>query len=1057
MHWQKYQSEVEGVVASLGSKPQNILVFYGQEGIGKKELCDSIFKSLKSQHLCALLDGVEIGQSGVDSLAKAVLRLRQDFNQAKANFTCFDLAYLHYLNRVDHNPPQNAAEFSRRMNFAEIGDNVTELINSILSELEKQPIPIIQPLTKLAWLCMTLSNPEMWEWYKRSKCRERLEQLTNYVRSREILQQLPLFLLADLGEYLKSPDIQKAKQKAVILVDTYQDLADDSGRCNWLDELIAQSNPHVLWVIFSERALNFTENTHNIPILPLTAAESQTLLTQSGIDDEEIRQIIMQAAGGIPFYLQLGIETWQKISQKRPPQPQDFAQNLTEVLRQQDAAWEMDERRMWQVLSHCRTWDAALFTKIMVQFQLDSWQHRFSQVTASPYVEKVSSGVWRLHPLMQQHLQENQSEDLGKLVNSWLFEHYQAEYQQPELQITSLTAALTHGLHSQQPEQAITWFLEQVAVQQQQGRHQAVIPMLQFLLTSRQDTDTSTALASTYLGKSLIVAGEYDSALTALETARTQWQALQLGDSLEAATVELELAGVYLRLERIFDANKACQKALNLRIAQLSANSPAVAEVLNCQAEIAASQGNYREAVNLSERGLQILQSHPDTQPLQLAQLKYTAAWLNDYNNNLDAAEKLCQEALTIVIAAASEEHPLAILCQAMLGDIYRKMGQHKYRQALTQYQLALDVAEISFGFSHPQTLQLLQALVSLCRKMGDYKAADEFAERYNSYVQLGNFEETADTAERLRHVGASLRKKGRYGEAEPLLKQAVQIYRKVLGDNHTDTASSLNSLAVLYELQGRYDEAELLHNQALQIYKKVLGTEHPSTATILHNLAFLYKSQGRYDEAESLYNQALQIRMKVLRAEHPSTASSLNDLAGLYYSQGRYDEAEPLFHQALQIKMKVLGAEYPDTAISLHNLAALYYSQGRYDEAESLYNQALQIYKKVLGAEHPSTAASLNGLAGLYYSQGRYDEAESLFHQALQISMKVLGAEHAKTAISLNNLALLYKSQGRYDEAEPLFHQALQISMKVLGTEHPDTKAVKENLDRLHNKMAES
>ncbi|WP_062297547.1 tetratricopeptide repeat protein [Nostoc piscinale] len=1015
MHWQKYQSEVERVVASLGSKPQNVLVFYGQDGIGKKELCDSIFKSLKSQHLCALLDGVEIGQSIVDSLAKAVLRLRQDFNQAKANFTCFDLAYLHYLNRVDHNPPQNAAEFSRRMNVTEIGGNLAELINSILSELEKQPIPIIQPLTKLAWLCMTLSNPEMWEWYKRSKCRERLEQLTNYVRSREILQQLPLFLLADLGEYLKHPDIQKAKQKAVILIDTYQDLADDSGRCKWLDELIAQSNPHVLWVIFSKRALNFTENTHNIPILPLTAAESQVLLQQSGVNDEEIRQIIIQAAGGIPFYLQLGIETWQKISQKRPPQPQDFAQNLTEVLRQQDAAWEMDERRMWQVLSHCRTWDAALFTKLMVQFQLDSWQHRLSQVTASPYVEEVTSGVWRLHPLMQQHLQENQSEDLGKLVNSWLFEHYQAEYQQPDLQITALTAALTHGLHSQQPEKAITWFLEQVRVQQQQGRHQAVIPVLQFFLTSRQNIDISTALASTYLGKALIVAGEYDSALTALETARNQWQALQLDDSLEAATVELELAGVYLKLERIFDANKACQKALNLRIAQLDANSPAVAEVLNCQAEIAASQGNYREAVNLSERGLQILQSHPDTQPLQLAQLKYTAAWLNDYNNNLDAAEKLCQEALAIVIAAASDEHPLAISCQAMLGDIYQRMGQHKYRQALTQYQLALDIAELSLGFSHPKTLQLLQALVSLCRKMGDYKAADEFAERYSTHLQLANFEETAETARRLNNISYTLHEKGEYGKAEPLLQQALQIRMKVLGAEHPDTANSLNSLAVLY------------------------------------------KSQGRYDEAEPLFKQALQIKMKVLGDKHPDTANSLNNLAFLYYSQGRYDEAEPLYNQALQIKMKVLGAEHPDTALTFNNLALLFTYKGRYDEAEPLYNQALQIMIKVLGGEHPDTATSLNNLAGLYKSQRMYDEAEPLLKQALQIKMKVLGDKHPDTANSLNNLAGLYESQERYDEAEFLYNQALQIMIKVLGAEHPHTKIVQENLQRLHNKMAES
>ena len=59
---------------------------------------------------------------------------------------------------------------------------------------------------------------------------------------------------------------------------------------------------------------------------------------------------------------------------------------------------------------------------------------------------------------------------------------------------------------------------------------------------------------------------------------------------------------------------------------------------------------------------------------------------------------------------------------------------------------------------------------------------------------------------------------------------------------------------------QGRYEEAEPLYKRALEIRERVLGPDHPDTATSLNNLAILYDNQGRYEEAEPLYKRALEI-----------------------------------------------------------------------------------------------------------------------------------------------------------------------------------------------------
>ena len=51
---------------------------------------------------------------------------------------------------------------------------------------------------------------------------------------------------------------------------------------------------------------------------------------------------------------------------------------------------------------------------------------------------------------------------------------------------------------------------------------------------------------------------------------------------------------------------------------------------------------------------------------------------------------------------------------------------------------------------------------------------------------------------EQLYQQAMQLFQQSRYGEAEPLFKQVLEIRRRVLGDNHPDTTISLNNLAGL-------------------------------------------------------------------------------------------------------------------------------------------------------------------------------------------------------------------------------------------------------------------
>lgn len=72
--------------------------------------------------------------------------------------------------------------------------------------------------------------------------------------------------------------------------------------------------------------------------------------------------------------------------------------------------------------------------------------------------------------------------------------------------------------------------------------------------------------------------------------------------------------------------------------------------------------------------------------------------------------------------------------------------------------------------------------------------------------------------------------------------------------------AARLNRLAVKYVAQGRYAEAEPLAKRALEISEKAQRPNHRIVGRNLINLANLYRLQGRYGEAMDLAERSLAI-----------------------------------------------------------------------------------------------------------------------------------------------------------------------------------------------------
>src|SRR5262245_11125831 len=91
--------------------------------------------------------------------------------------------------------------------------------------------------------------------------------------------------------------------------------------------------------------------------------------------------------------------------------------------------------------------------------------------------------------------------------------------------------------------------------------------------------------------------------------------------------------------------------------------------------------------------------------------------------------------------------------------------------------------------------------------------------------------------AQRALDEGVRLAEAGKYAEAEPLLRRALELREEALGAKHLDVAAALNSLANVYADQRLTAKAEPLHERALAIREEALGKQHPQVASSLNNL----------------------------------------------------------------------------------------------------------------------------------------------------------------------------------------------------------------------------
>ena len=226
-----------------------------------------------------------------------------------------------------------------------------------------------------------------------------------------------------------------------------------------------------------------------------------------------------------------------------------------------------------------------------------------------------------------------------------------------------------------------------------------------------------------------------------------------------------------------------------------------------------------------------------------------------------------------------------------------------------------------------------------------------------------------------LNTLAGELNAQGKYDEAEPLYREALERQRGTLGNQHQNTLKAKGDLAA----------AEQLRRERLEAQRETLGNRHPRTLVSMINLGLLLKDKGDLAAAELLLREALEALRETLGNNHPDTHTAISNLGLLLMTKGDLAAAELLFREALVARRETLGNRHPDTLDSIQNLEVLLDEKGKYEEAAPLCRELLQARRETLGSWHPDTLDLIVNLNWMLLSTGILRIAQKLYGPPLR------------------------------------------------------------------------
>ena len=297
-------AEINAWHQDLAPDDVGVVILHGLGGIGKSRLAARAHEELAASSPTARIDFYLPELRGLDS---ALMAIRRQLGKSlgKGAFPLFDLAFAHYWN-LTH--PVSAGH-ATQIPFLEESEILWDITSSFAA------IPAVGAL-----IAAFKAGSKVHEAVARHKVLKNpyiagLAELDAH----DAALVLPEYLGLDLSEQ------SSRVSRPVVLVETLEalaagpDLVDGSAAYAWLESLLASSRG-TLWIVTSRDPLGWSSGSlgdYDLRVLertvaPLDPEYTRDLVRSSGIVDPQLVENVFETSQGLPFYVELAIENYER-------------------------------------------------------------------------------------------------------------------------------------------------------------------------------------------------------------------------------------------------------------------------------------------------------------------------------------------------------------------------------------------------------------------------------------------------------------------------------------------------------------------------------------------------------------------------------------------------------------------------------------------------------------------------------------------------------------------------------------------------------------------------
>ncbi|RPI17295.1 MAG: tetratricopeptide repeat protein [Ignavibacteriae bacterium] len=833
---------------------QNLLVYYGVGGIGKSSLRKEITKLYNEQIIHASLD-FALPEYRNEETALYYLRkvLKDNF---KIQFPAFEIAYAVYWQKIHPQTPITNASMPL---LDESG-----ILTNMVSTLGNIPIVgLIPGITSTVYKGHQYFK--QW-WTKRGE-----QELYNLpeLEAKEILERLPMFFASDLKDYL-----QKYNKPCVIFIDTYEALLEHShnyggffANDEWIRELIAQL-PEPLWIIFGREKLRWMEIEPDwenyimqYQLDSLSLADSEKFLISCSIENKNIRDIILNTSKGVPYFMDLAVDTYFQVKQKtnREPEVNDFAKNQSDVLDRFLKYLDKTEIETLKLLSVPRHWDSNLFRSMINEFKTGYPNTGMKELCRFSFIiQNSDNSTYSLQSLMRNGLEAKLDLDLLNEVKIFLFNYYNKSLDEinsstiSQIQEKAFLEAFYMGKDSIDYVSFKDWLDNMFITFNNAGKWLILIEIYENLILKikkeKEECSEDYISSLNILGELYINTGQYNRAFELHQTSVKILKSYcgeehpHYLNALNNLGLDYRLKGCFAESIKIFE---------NVLEKQKDINNSLYASALNNLANVYNETGNFEKAGILLEKAISIIKNIKGENDSEYARSINNLANLYSRLGKYTEAIPLHLQTIETFKKRFGEWHPKIAVSYNNLANVYGQTGE--YEKACVLLEKAMDIREKSFGNNNPLYAASVHNLANVYAVQKQFTKAIELYKKAGEIIKNTLGENHSEYAQNLTNLANVFIETGNLTDAFNYYDIAVNIKKKVFGRDSFEYAGSVKNIADAYETCKDYKNAEEKYLIALEIFKKDDNQNSQKVNEILYLLKEMYLKTGEREKLNNL------------------------------------------------------------------------------------------------------------------------------------------------------------------------------------------------------------